>query len=171
MSIPTNGRVVVIDDKIDEEALPLIKALAKTGVAVRFYTGKANELPASPLNGIRLIFLDVKLAGMEFTNDIGDLINSLKPVLSRILDKNNGPYILVGWTKHPEYLEKLCESLNPKPALWLDLEKSACITNGVCELSKISKALQKKLAGLEAFKLLFLWEHFVSESAYATVND
>ena len=171
MNIPANGRVVVIDDKIEEEALPLIKALARTGVAVRFYTGKASELPASPLNGIRLIFLDLKLAGMEFTNDPADLINSLKPVLGRMIDKDNGPYILVGWTKHPEHLKKLCESLNPKPVLWLDLEKSKCITNGVCDLSKISKALKKKLANLEAFKLLFLWEHFVNESAYATVND
>jgi hypothetical protein len=171
MNLPANGRVVVIDDKAKEQALPLLRALAQRGVASRFYTGKQGELPEKPLGGIRLIFLDLKLEGMEFINDADDLANALKPRLDRIIGPDNGPYILIGWTEHPRYLQKLCASINPPPTLWLDMDKASCIRDGECDVELISKALDKKLRGLGAFKLLFLWEYLVHESVFTTVND
>jgi hypothetical protein len=171
MNLPTNGRVVVIDDKVEQQALPLLRALAQRGVASRFYTGKQRELPERPLSGIRLIFLDLKLEGMEFIYDADDLANALKPRLDRIIAPDNGPYVLLGWTEHPRYLRRVCEALNPPPTVWLDMEKSSCIRDGQCDVELISKALTNKLRGLGAFRLLFLWEHLVHESAFATVND
>ena len=171
MNIPANGKIVVIDDNVEKEALPLLKALAKRGLASSFYTGERRDLPEKPLHGIRLLFLDLKLKGMDFINDTEQVINALKPRLDRIIGPDNGPYILLGWTQHPRHLLRLSASLNPPPTLFLDMEKASCMKDGVCDIEIVSKALTKKLKKIGAFRLLFLWENLVLESASATVND
>jgi hypothetical protein len=108
---------------------------------------------------------------MEFIYDADNLANALQPRLDRIIAPDNGPYILLGWTENPRFLRRVCESIIPPPTVWLDMEKSSCIRDGKCDVELISKALTKKLHGLGAFKLLFLWEHLVNESVFATVND
>lgn len=170
MIIPTNGRVVVVDDKIEEEAIPLIVALSRIGVPVRFYTGELDTLPEEPLNGIRILFLDIKLKGLEMFNNTDDLVNALRPVIERIVDKNNGPYVLIGWTKEPQHLKKLSEVLDPPPMLWLDMEKSSCMYDRKCDITKILPLLEKHMRKLDAFRLLFSWENMANDSAYQTVN-
>ncbi|MFL9839315.1 hypothetical protein ABS768_17705, partial [Flavobacterium sp. ST-75] len=58
--LPSDGSVIVIDDKISE-AIPLIKLLSKKGIATTYYSGKDTELPLQPLQKIRLAFVDIQL--------------------------------------------------------------------------------------------------------------
>lgn len=171
MNLPTNGRVIVIDDKLEEEALPLIKALAKKGVAVLFFTGHEHALPEEPIKGIRLIFLDIILEGMDFQSDTNDIVNSLKAILDRIIHPDNGPYIIFGWTKTPRHLDELINKLNTKPVLCLDMEKNECITDGTCDLAKIEEKLNEKITEMGYFSMLFQWESLVNDSAIETVNQ
>ncbi|HQL74850.1 MAG TPA: hypothetical protein PLD58_16845, partial [Phycisphaerae bacterium] len=52
--------VVVIDDD-HEEALPLLRVMSSIGVGACYFTGDKDQLPEKPLEGIRLVLLDLRL--------------------------------------------------------------------------------------------------------------
>lgn len=170
MSIPSNGTVVIVDDTIEGEAFPLIEALSRRGIAVRFYVGKGSSLPDKPIKGVRLLFLDLKLEGINFDADSEDIAKSLKPVVDRIIGPDNGPYILFGWTKTPRHLQALFNILENKPVLMLDMEKNACMSDGVCDFSKIEAKLFDKIKQIGHLATLFDWENIVNDAAKETIN-
>ena len=61
MLFPTCGKVVIVDDQV-EEAKPLIKLLSKRGVPTLYFSGDCSDLPESPLMGVRLVFCDLKFS-------------------------------------------------------------------------------------------------------------
>ena len=90
--------VVVIDDVYDE-VKPLFKILNHRGVGFVYYNGTDfNELPNQPLKGVRLLFLDFVLGteGQSPRNKISTLMGVVKKAIS----EDNGPYIILAWTKH-----------------------------------------------------------------------
>ena len=55
MILPEQGSIVVIDDRPDE-ALPIIQALSKKGVAATYYQGfDKAKLPDAPLKSVRMV--------------------------------------------------------------------------------------------------------------------
>ena len=62
-------------------------------------------MPAQPLSGIRLAFLDMDIigAGVDPKSKVAALANCMR----RVIDRNNGPYVAIAWTKHPELVEEL----------------------------------------------------------------
>ncbi len=124
MNIPENGRVVVIDDII-EEGLPLVISLAKQNIPVIYFSGKKEELPVKPLTGIRVVFLDIVLGtdGQSPKTQIA----AASRIFQSIIDANNGPYLLIAWTKHDEHIDNIKNELSDRPpSCFLDLEKSKC---------------------------------------------
>lgn len=98
MILPENGSVVIVDENQDE-AIPIIKALAKSGISTTYYTGiKENELPNQPSQIVRLVFLDLQL--IEGINDERQIATSLIQILKKIISTDNGPYALVIWSKN-----------------------------------------------------------------------
>jgi hypothetical protein len=170
MSFPTNGRVVVIDDDL-EEAGPLLEALSRHGIAARYFSGRARGLPEKPLNGVRLVFLDMMLEGMDFTTDSEDVVNQLRAVFGRLIDDENGPYIVFAWTKNPKHLAVFEARISPKPVLCLDMEKSDCIADGKCDISAIEKKLEENLPKIGSDRILFDWENLVNDSGFSVVNQ
>jgi hypothetical protein len=171
MALPTNGRVVIVDDEIEKEALPLIQALSKRGIPVRFFNGRASTLPDRPVGKVRLLFLDLKLEGMDFSQDPENTAQALKGVVEKIIGPENGPYIIFGWTKTPSHLAAVVKKLSNRPVLVLDMEKSSCIVDETCDLTKIEKKFKKKLAEIGTYRLLFKWENLVNDSATNIVNE
>src|SRR4030042_3927052 len=144
MNIPENGRVVIIDDKVKEEGLPLIKALTRINVPTIYFTGKLEELPGEPLKGIRVVFLDIVLGtdGQSAKTQVSTAVN----VLKRIIDINNGPYLLIAWTKNKEHLENIKDALSDRPPICvLDLEKSSCKNRDGYSVSKIERRIKSEL--------------------------
>lgn len=170
MSFPTNGRVIIIDDKLDE-AGPLLEALSRRGIAARYFSGRASGLPEHPMNGVRLVFLDMMLEGMDFTTDSEDIVNQLRAVLGRLIDEKNGPYVVLGWTQNPKHLAVFKERISPKPVLCLDMEKASCITDGKCDISTIEKKLEANLPRIGSDRILFDWENLVNDSGFSVVNQ
>jgi len=170
MRIPENGRVVVIDDKV-EEGLPLTIALSKNKIPTIYYSGKLEELPSKPLVGIRIVFLDIVLGtdGQPRKTQLATAVNIFK----RIINKNNGPYLLIAWTKHPEYISAIkTELADIPPILLLDMEKSNCRdTNGNFDIKKIERKIKTALRNLKAFHLFVLWESLLHKAAGDIVND
>ncbi|MGL5122807.1 MAG: hypothetical protein ACRC6K_01375 [Fusobacteriaceae bacterium] len=93
----SNSKVVIIDDEY-EEAQPLITGLKTIGISA-LHIAKIVEIKKT-INGIRLIFLDIDLvAGAGNSHDrAGTIISFLK----RILDKENGPYLILIWSKQSD---------------------------------------------------------------------
>ena len=59
--IPINGRVAIVDDKI-EQALPLMRVFAKNNIPYVFYEGNNyNYFPETPEHYIMILFLDLNL--------------------------------------------------------------------------------------------------------------
>ena len=103
MNLPESGRVIVIDDSA-EEGLPLIKVLSRYRISTTYFTGEITELPSEPFNDVRIIFLDLVLGGMT-GRDEKTILSTLISVIKKIVHTNNGPFIIVLWTKHNEYID------------------------------------------------------------------
>jgi len=175
LNLPQSGRVVVIDDK-SNEGFPLIKVLSKDKISVTYFTGRKEELPEQPFLDVRLVFLDIVLEGAEGTDDKTKL-SIATGVIKGIVHKDNGPFILVAWTKHKELIEEMEKRLKKEKyrPIAVDLQKYEFKDNKTGKynynLKKIKKKLKEKLENLSVFKIFILWENMVYGSASSVVNE
>ena len=103
-NLPNGGKVVIVDDCF-QEILPLINILNRNVIPVTYYTGKADELPERPLQGVRLFFLDLRFSPNV---DPKTIVSNACHILKEILGENNGPYLLIIWSSTGnEYKEEL----------------------------------------------------------------
>jgi hypothetical protein len=125
--LPTDGSVIIIDDIIGE-ALPLIKLLSQKGIASTYYTGRDTDLPKSPTQKIRLAFVDIQLFG---PSDAHSYAQNILRILNQIIPDNNGPYILIVWSKTEDInadrleSELTAETYPKRPVTVLRLSKSS----------------------------------------------
>lgn len=179
MNLPEDGRVIIIDDRV-EEVLPLIRILSKKRVAVNYFTGEVDDLPDTPFNDVRIIFLDLILEGLTGNNE-KTIISTLAGVVKKVVSDKNGPFVLLIWTMHPEYVEKVKETLEKEGfmPICIDLEKTeyfAETKEGKYKFKKhklrsLKKRMLKELQKTDIFKIFLIWENLVHDSASATVNE
>ena len=124
MLYPTNGKVVIIDDVL-EEALPLMQLLRSKKVSTLYYSGHYEELPSEPLNDVRLVFCDLKF---NPSDDAKSVVSNIKALLNRIIGDKNGPFLFIVWsTREDFYIDELKDALEYskiKPESILQLSKS-----------------------------------------------
>lgn len=124
MLFPCSGKVLVIDDQI-EEAMPLLKLLGKNGVPAMYYSGNSVELPETPFEEIRLIFCDLKF---NAASDPKSVASNVISILRALVSEKNGPFILLVWSAHGnDYIEALREMLEKtaiKPEFIMQLDKA-----------------------------------------------
>lgn len=171
LSLPRNGRVVVIDDEI-KEGLPLINALSKNGIPTTYFSGKLKELPETPLEDVRIVFLDIVLDETEGQSD-KTKISKIIGVMKRIIGNENGPYILIIWSKHNELVEDIKIKLNwNQPVLTLNLEKWKCKDEeDGFDLKKIENKLETEFGNAGIFQLFLLWENIAHQSSGGLINE
>lgn len=170
MNLAKSGRIIIIDNDLEAEALPIMKALAKYKAPFIYFSGDHADLPSEPYKGIRYVFLDIELIPGTTDNMIPTTCFS---VLDSVVAKDNGPYVIIFWSKHVEHIDKIlsyCESENKRPIAYIDLEKSECIVGGKCDLEIIERKLQSKLAKLGAFTVFSQWENMVNDSSMEFIN-
>ena len=95
MNISESGRIVLIDD-IRDEIEPVLNSLGNHGIPYIFFDGTQETLPKKPLEGIRFVFLDIKLRGME-GQDNKTIASGGVAILKKIISKDNGPYVIIFW--------------------------------------------------------------------------
>lgn len=169
MGLPNNGRIIIIDDKI-EQALPLINFLSKSNHSYKYFDGTVENLPNVDcgFDDIRLIFLDINL--QDDKRPERNHFAQLKSVLNRIIYKVSQPYLLVAWTRHPEELEQLDEYVFDS-TLGMNLKKPIAIISankldhidihGVStggDSDSISDVLLDQLKKYPELLSLLLWE-------------
>lgn len=170
--LPINGRIVIIDDKI-EQAKPIMEELGKRRLSYTYYDGKPENLPASGIGvDVRLIFLDINLLD-EATHTVKELYPIIYAIMDRLIGKNSFPYVLVCWSRNLEQYEevmgKLKEDLKErKPICSLQLSKSDFFTLTGEETSeyteKITTLFEKISSAIKShtpFCNLLKWENHI----------
>jgi len=157
-----NTKLIIIDDNPDEFET-LIKRFKIDGIGYTHYTGALDDLPAKPLSGVRTLFLDFVLGtdGQPEKTKISVLMGTVKKVIS----KDNGPFVMITWTKHSDLLsrfktEVMKDSDFPKPFTIIETDKSGCMKS----LYRIKQEFKKKLNDDNVLNLLFSWESIASKS-------
>lgn len=191
MIIPKNGRVIILDDKI-EQALPLIKVLSKNKIAFTYYSEEIEYLPNenNPHDDVRLIFLDINLSDGGAPEE--SIKSQLKNTLQRII-KSGTPYIAAIWSlKENEYenlLQDLFDNLIPglKPLRIINLTKSDYFDLDLVDdgnegqkaeynasegfLEKLTNKITDSLNSIDALEALLKWEELVDKSSALVVNE
>jgi len=166
MNLSTVGRVVIIDD-VYKETQPLLEVLGKHQIPYLYLDGKAEHLPDSPFSGIRFVFMDIELSGGFAGQDVKTKASGITAILEKIISKQNGPYVIIAWTKHTEVIKQVvenCRTLNIHPVQTLDLEKTECLkSNDV--ISYLTQKLSDVLQETGAFQLYVDWENMLNVSA------
>lgn len=194
MELPKNGGIVIIDDKI-AEAVPLMNALAKRGVAYSYFDGKPKNYPKYPLDCVRFVFLDMHLdEAAGATNGNKNIVSSLIAGLDAVVGEKNGPYVIMLWSKHDsQHLQEFKEAvidnngLQCKPVAILNMEKTNCfeIIDNMDENGKrgevewklkdngleiIENILENQIRAIDSFVLLYNWENGIRNSAKETIR-
>jgi len=174
MNLPKSGRVVVIDDE-SKDALPLIKVLSRQKISTTYFSGRIEELPNKHFTDVRIVFLDIVLEGMSGREEEKIILSVLYKVIEKIISPENGPFILILWTKHDNYndtLEKMLKNQNYQPIL-LNLQKTECMKedNDEYDLEKISTKIEEKLKKVGIYDIFLLWENIVHDSVSTTINE
>lgn len=169
MQLSNSGRIIIIDDN-HEEVWPLIEALGKNQVPFIYLDGTLENLPEKQFQGVRFVFLDIELQGMEGLNSKSKA-SALAGLLKKLISPSNGPYVIVFWTKHMEVIELVlehCSSIAIPPVASVDLEENECMrTEGSSRIQTITDKLEEKLAHIGAFPLYAAWEDAVHDAATA----
>ena len=176
-----NLKAVVFDDR-EEEAKPLIDALNYERVPNIFINFKDDDRDDKKLQNIRIVFADL-IIGDSYEGE-----KSLDAIRTTILDNiniNNGPFILVCWSKHSEYSEILQRRLlEVEPSLnfiTVALDKHSYFTKndetGEYELTEgmnfhnISMDIVSKLKELEYLEIFLEWEKDARNSISKILNN
>lgn len=184
MNIPLNGRIAIIDDKI-EQALPLINVLAKKKCPYCYFNGELKYLPneGENLNDIRILFLDINLIDDKVHSD-KELKSKLIPVLSRVISKDNYPYILIYWSRNEAEYSQLVKEIfetdlpDRKPIDFLSQNKLSYFELDGSQTENFDKNvdelfdnIQKLLVKHTAYNYLVGWENQVHYSADKTLQE
>jgi len=165
--ITRTADVIVIDDVYDE-VKRLLKILNHRGIGFVYYNGTDyRDFPAKPLKGVRLLFLDFVLGtdGQSSRNKISTLMG----VVKRVISEDNGPYIILAWTKHDAPADDLLTLFKeeilkdpqfPQPVVIVNLEKNKCMNNP----ATINNKLNEKFGDENILKVILYWENYARDA-------
>lgn len=166
MVLPRNARVAVVDNEPDEVA-DLLSVLAKEGVSTLFYKGP-SAFPAAPLIGIRLLFLDLELAGLENANE-KTKASAAAANLKKLIGPDNGPLLVVLWTNHAEVVDLAKQYMLQAvklPLFVVPIDKADCKEGKFFVVEKIRGQIAEMLAqsSADCVGLYVNWENAVFDS-------
>ncbi|GAI40614.1 unnamed protein product, partial [marine sediment metagenome] len=166
MILPRNGRIVVIDDKTEEEALPLLSSLYLNGLSALYFNGDKKDLPKKPLNDIRVVFLDLEIIVEGYTGqDNQSKAATTARILSSVIDTTIPTiYLLVFWSTHEELLEYFWRYIKENNYncvfLSVSLDKIKCKVADY-DITIIESEIKEKLQGNDGFRFLIGWENLI----------
>lgn len=182
MYLPINGRVVIIDNDINE-VKPLFKTFSKYRVPYIFIDGSDMDwLPSETNedNDVRLIFLDLNLTG-DRTPNPKEIQSSLYPILKSVISPENFPYSIILWSKqegdYKQSVEELflkelkdrrpisIENFIKSDFFDLDGEEEKSTDKNI--MDEIKKIFQKH----QAYSTLVYWENSVHKAADNTLQE
>lgn len=170
MNTLRTARVVVIDENRDESSV-LQQALGTLGIGSVLITGELEQLPKSPLEGIRLVFLDLQLTSqVESVKYIDETVAVLRKAVQMV----PGGVGIICWTKHEDDISMLKTRLTEAgidPAFLESIpDKKRLVDAALAELQTIIARIDAVLATLHGRRLLFEWEQVMHNAVTGTTN-
>lgn len=167
MIIPSGGRVVIVDDKI-EEIGTLMTVLSKEGIGFTYFDGSIDSLPISPLQGTIFMFLDLEL-DKALTDDKSKASQDIN-VMKHILGANAfiKSVVLIVWSGAMSILRELKTLMSDEgvnPLVLIEINKADCKEDGEFILQKIDDQINQHLAEIPSFSLLTFWDNIVGQAA------
>jgi hypothetical protein len=175
----SGARVLLLDDQ-PAEALPVILAFSKAGIASVFFDGKETNLPkpARRLRGVRLAILDMNLG---VTGSDKTIASTLVQTFGRIISSENGPYGILIWTNHPELKAEVAKYIYdhptlPKPVFIVMLrkatfrKKNAKAGTHQFAIRRLSGELVKILSENSPLECMQAWEGACFDAATSVTN-
>jgi len=177
MILPRNGRIVVIDDKTEEEAMPLLSSLYLNGFPALYFKGEKKDLPRKPLNNIRVVFLDLEIIVEGYTGqDNRSKAATTARILSSVINTTIPTiYLLVLWSTHEEelldYFWRYIKENNYNCIfLPISLDKIKCRAADY-DITLIESEIKAKLQGNDGFRFLIGWENLIHKSSNDVINE
>ncbi|MBI1939058.1 MAG: hypothetical protein HYS25_13185 [Ignavibacteriales bacterium] len=183
MQLPFNGRIIIIDDNI-EETKPLIEILSKKRIPFNYYSGtNQNEFPDNnTANKLRVLFLDLNI--FELNKDAKTVISSIHGILTSFIPDNPSPYLLIIWSKQDkeykhaleDHFKNIIPLKTPSEIIFLSKSKyfdyvdSKWVPQTDC-INKLTTDLTLKLDNISFLRNLIRWENIVHESTTKTINE
>ncbi len=170
-------RIVVVDDK-REHGEAIVRKLWQMGHASLFVEYDQQRLidrEYGPFGGVRLIFMDLDLAGEGRIGDGSRAYADVQAVVEAILDEGNGPWALVTWTGHADHAEQLWDHLQERLPVHLRplsrqvMNKEVLLADG--KDAGLIEELQTILAHQDAVRCLLNWEAGVLDSANEVIAE
>lgn len=183
MNLPKNGRIVIVDDKI-EEAQPLINILSKKRLPFNYYTGTdASAFPSDPINNkFRVFFLDLNI--FEQNKTTKQVVSVLHSILTALIPDFPNPYLLIIWSKQDndyrlaleEHFKTILTKKQPAKIIFLQKGKYFDLEDGKWnpKANSISLIEQDILIELDSISLLgplMFWENLIHDSVSETISD
>ncbi|MDN3676860.1 hypothetical protein QWY90_06000 [Flavobacterium paronense] len=174
MILPTNGKVVVFDDKY-EEVKALLTALSKQKIPYfYFYEEDGSDLPDTQIENVRLVFLDLLLVNDNNAKE-ENIISAISARLTKVLEPNSN-YILVYWsTKEDKYGHAIKIAFedrlsNYKPILTISLDKVKAKTEED-PIAFIIDNIHQNAEDFKVLKVFSFWENIVNNSSGELINN
>ncbi len=170
-------RILIVDDK-QEHGEAIVRKLWKMGHASLFVEYDQQRLmdgEYGPFEGVRLIFMDLDLAGEGRIGDGSRAYADVQAVVETILGQGNGPWALVTWTRHADHAEQLWDHLQDRlpehlrPLSSHVMDKENLLADGGA--ADLTDELGTILAHEDAVKCLLNWESGVLNSANEVIAE
>ena len=170
-------RIVVVDDK-REHGEAIVRKLWQMGHASLFVEYDQQRLMDGgygPFVGVRLIFMDLDLAGEGRIGDGSRAYADVFAVVQAILGEGNGPWALVTWTGHADHAEQLWDHLQERLPVHLRplsrqvMDKERLLADS--QDHELTDELKHILAHQDAVKCLLNWESGVLNSANEVIAE
>ncbi len=178
-----NLKAVVFDDR-EEEAKPLIDALNYERVPNVFINFKNDVRDDKKLQNIRIVFADL-IVGEYASGDDTAVIEAIRASILDNISVDNGPFILVAWSKHSKLVSLLKDRIlevEPKLSfLTVELDKNKYFEKNnnddiwfqkdAKQFSIIGKDIVEQLKELEYLEIFLEWEKDARNSISKILNN
>jgi len=163
-------RVLVVDDK-EAEGQPIALALHREGFSPWFVRYDQEHLQSGVHgvhSGVWCVVMDIDLLGSGLTRSNSTLVfGAVESAILALLEENNGPFVLVTWSRHDDSAEGLFQHLKERlpegmrPFKLLRLNKESFLS----ESSDLCADLRRELGEIPALSCLMNWENAARSSS------
>ena len=164
-----NLKALVFDDEYSE-AEPLIEALNYERIPNVYINFKNDHRDDKKIKNVRIIFTDL-IVGTYISGDDNNAVEAIRAAILNNISPDNGPFILVAWSKHSELVSILrSRILEIEPLLnfvTVELSKNdyfeksgeAWKLQNDITFNDIGLAIKKQLMELEHIEIFLEWEN------------
>lgn len=176
-----NLKALVFDDR-ENEAQPLMNLLNYERIPHIYINFKVDTRDDKKVQNVRIVFADL-IIGEYSSGDTSSIVEAIRASILDNISVDNGPFILVAWSKHSELVHTLkSRILEVEPKLnfiALELNKlkyferkgdSWDLKDGI-RFENISSDISEQLKELEHLEVFLEWENNARNSISKVLNN